>query len=97
MEARCPRCGLRFEREEGYWTGAMAIDLIVTELLFGAALLVVLIFTWPDIPMVPLLIAALVLNGLFPVIFYPLAKTLWIAFDLSVRPHGSDEKSGEYW
>ncbi|HSJ44104.1 MAG TPA: hypothetical protein VK923_05405 [Euzebyales bacterium] len=31
----CPRCGLVFEREEGYWLGAMIIAFAVIEGMFG--------------------------------------------------------------
>jgi uncharacterized protein (DUF983 family) len=27
MYEKCPVCGWRFEREEGYWTGAIALNL----------------------------------------------------------------------
>lgn len=86
MYDRCPQCGLHFEREEGYWTGAMAINLITTELVFAAALLVAILKTWPDVPTIPLLVAGLVLNGVVSIAFYPIAKTIWIAIDLLLHP-----------
>ena len=30
MVPDCPRCGLHFEREQGYWTGALAFNMIAT-------------------------------------------------------------------
>ena len=40
MNEPCPRCGLRFEREPGYWTGAMvasyALGVPVLLLIVGA-------------------------------------------------------------
>ncbi len=86
MIDRCPQCGLHFEREEGYWTGAVAINTVVTEVIFVALLATVVIWTWPNVPMVPLLVAALVLNAVFPLFFYPISKTLWVAIDLSLHP-----------
>jgi Protein of unknown function (DUF983) len=86
MVDRCPQCGLYFEREEGYWTGAVAINLVVTELLFFACLAVAVIWTWPDVPLAPVLGGALALNGLFPLFFYPFSKTLWVAIDLTLHP-----------
>ncbi|MCC7169553.1 MAG: DUF983 domain-containing protein [Planctomycetes bacterium] len=86
MVDRCPRCGLHFEREEGHWTGAIAINLVATELVFVALLLIVIIRTWPDIPSTQLLIAGALLNLTFPLIFYPFAKTLWVAIDLIAHP-----------
>ena len=86
MSDRCPKCGLHFEREEGYWTGAVAINTVVTELVFVTMMVVVVIWTWPDIPMVPLLVAAVALNAVFPLFFYPISKTVWVAIDLSLHP-----------
>src|SRR5205823_8866469 len=40
MLDRCPRCGLPFERGEGYWLGAMAVNLGAAEAAFGVFLLV---------------------------------------------------------
>ncbi|HET9016185.1 MAG TPA: DUF983 domain-containing protein [Thermomicrobiaceae bacterium] len=93
MVGRCPTCGLHFEREEGYWTGAMAIDLVVTEFVFAAALVAVSVATWPNIPMVPLLVAGLLINGVVSVVFYPIAKTIWVAIDLIFHPLEENEVS----
>ncbi len=41
LRERCPRCGVRFEREEGYFLGAYALNLIVAEFL-GLGLAIVL-------------------------------------------------------
>ena len=35
MKVHCDQCGLRFEREEGYWVGALIINTTVT---FGSFL-----------------------------------------------------------
>ena len=43
LRERCPRCGVRFEREEGYFLGAYGLNLIVAEFL-GLGLAIVLIF-----------------------------------------------------
>ena len=43
LRERCPRCGVRFEREEGYFLGAYALNLIVAEFL-GLGLAIFLIF-----------------------------------------------------
>lgn len=91
MRARCPECGLYFEREEGYWTGSLAIDLIVTELVFAAVLVGVVVETWPHVPTMPLLIAGLAVNTFVSVFFYPIAKTIWVAIDLVPHPLEPDE------
>ena len=50
MAEHCSRCGLRFEREPGYWVGAVTINTIV---IFGTFLVVfggLVVLTWPDVP-----------------------------------------------
>jgi uncharacterized protein (DUF983 family) len=83
MLAACPRCGLVFEAEEGYWVGAMTWNIIITELLFVAIVGIGVALTWPELPVWPLVIVGVALNGLFPIFFYPISKTLWVATDLA--------------
>jgi uncharacterized protein (DUF983 family) len=78
----CPGCGHRFERESGYWVGAIIINLAVTEAVFGAIFIATLLLTAPEVPWQPLLAVALITNGVFPFLFYPLSKTIWLAVDL---------------
>lgn len=92
MVDRCPRCNLRFEREEGYWVGAMTMNIGVTELLFAALLVIAVVLTWPDIPVWPLVAAGVAINGIFPVVFYPFSKTIWLAVDLAyLHPLSTEE------
>ena len=86
MTETCPRCGLRFEREQGYWAGAITIDTAATFGLFGLLVIGMIAATWPDVPWTALLVIALVVNGVFPILFYPYARLLWVAMDLRVRP-----------
>jgi uncharacterized protein (DUF983 family) len=79
---RCPRCGLDLERGEGFWLGTLAINLGVTELVFGGTLVGVMVLTWPNVPWVALTVAAVLLNGLLPLILYPFARTTFLAIDL---------------
>jgi len=83
MVDHCPRCGWNFEHEEGYWVGAMSFNIAITELVFAALLAIVVLSTWPSIPVLELVIIGLVLNGLFPIFYYPFSKTLWTAVDLA--------------
>uniref|UniRef100_A0A831X915 DUF983 domain-containing protein n=1 Tax=Thermorudis peleae TaxID=1382356 RepID=A0A831X915_9BACT len=90
LVARCPRCGLVFECEEGHWTGAMAINIGGTELVFVVALVAGLVLTWPAPPIAWLLAITIALNALVPVLFYPFSKTIWISIDLLL--HALDER-----
>lgn len=93
LRERCPGCGLGFEREHGYWLGAMIINLAVTEGLFGIVFVGGMVVTWPDVPWTGLLVAALVLNAVVPVVFYPWSKTLWLAVDLCFNPPSVSEEA----
>ena len=90
VHERCAVCGLRFERshEEAhdYWLGAYTLNFIVTEVVFGLALLLALLLTWPDPPWRALLYGGAVLMSVTPVVFYPMSKCLWLAIDLIFRP-----------
>jgi uncharacterized protein (DUF983 family) len=95
LRERCPRCGIRFEREEGYFLGAYALNLIVAEFL-GLGLAILLIFKtdlrnlqllWQEVIAVALAIA-------FPVALFPFSRTVWIAMDLIFHPpvRGSEQQ-----
>jgi uncharacterized protein (DUF983 family) len=86
LEPSCPNCGYVFERQEGYWVGALIVNIAVAEAWFFVLLMVVLFSTAPEVPWVPLLVVALVTNGLLPVIFYPHSKAFWMAIDLYIHP-----------
>ena len=86
LRHHCPSCGFLFEREEGYWVGAMIVNIAVTEAAFAAVFLGGMLATWPDVPWTALLVAGLVVNGLLPIVFYPLSKTIWLGVDLYFNP-----------
>ena len=94
MRETCTICGLRFEREEGYFTGAMAVNLIVAELVFAAGLAGSFYATHPDTPgnWVYGWILVMVLG---PLALYPFSKTIWLAFDLLFRPTRNSEADPE--
>lgn len=77
----CPRCGLHFEREEGYWAGALAINIGVAGAVFIVTFGVALTLTVPDVPVAPLLAILIPLMILVPLLGYPFSKTVWVAVD----------------
>lgn len=93
LRERCPGCGLAFEREEGYWVGAMIVNLVVTEGLFGVSFVLAVALTWPQVPWTALLVAAVLLNGVVPVVFYPWSKTVWLALELCFHPPSVSEEA----
>jgi uncharacterized protein (DUF983 family) len=82
MPERCPGCGLAFERGDGFWLGAMAVNLGVTEAIFGLFVVGGILLTWPGVPWVALTVGGVLLNAVVPVVFYPFSKTIVLAFDL---------------
>jgi uncharacterized protein (DUF983 family) len=83
MVPDCPRCGLHFEREEGYWSGAIAINTIIIGGIFAIVFIATMALTVPDIPWVGLLMAVIPIMSIGPLIVYPFSKTLWLAVDLA--------------
>lgn len=88
MAPDCPHCRHHFERHEGYWLGAIAINTVVTIAGFGAGLVGAMVLTWPDPPWRQIGLAATGFTAIFPVVFYPWSKTLWVALDLTAHPPG---------
>ncbi|HZC04127.1 MAG TPA: DUF983 domain-containing protein [Ktedonobacterales bacterium] len=83
MYESCGSCGWVFEREEGYWTGAIAVNLVVTELLIFFAIFPLLIF---QAPLVWSIVIGLGLAVLTPFAFYRHSKSLWMAMDFMLHP-----------
>jgi uncharacterized protein (DUF983 family) len=97
MVEQCPGCGLRFEREEGYWVGGMIVNFAVTELAFAIVFATGLAIYWPDVPWGWLTVVAVAVNAVVPLAFYPFSKTIWLALDGLLRrmDRQDDDVSGE--
>lgn len=93
MKAHCRRCGLEFEREPGYWVGAMIINTTATFATFLAVFGGAILLTWPEVPWVWVLLVTAVTNLVIPILFYPISKTLWAALELSWHPLEAEELS----
>jgi uncharacterized protein (DUF983 family) len=87
MVPDCPHCHLHFEREPGYWVGAVAINTMVIGMLFTIVMVIWSGLTIPNIPWVALLMAEVPLMAIGPAAFYPFSKTLWIAVDRAFLMH----------
>jgi uncharacterized protein (DUF983 family) len=81
---RCPVCNFTFEREPGYYTGAIAINLVVTELVIVAVAVPLAASQAVSIPVMILLGATLPV--LLPLLCFRPAKGLWISFDHIIHP-----------
>ena len=86
MREACPDCGLAFEREPGYWVGAVIINTTVIFATFLATLGILIAATWPNVPWMIVLIVTAIVNIVVPVVFYPMSKILWLGLELSWHP-----------
>ena len=90
MNDHCSNCGWIFEREEGYWTGAIAVNLVVAEFLAAAgAIPLAIMQASPVLVMgigVPLVIA-------LPFLFNRHSKSFWMALDFMIHPVSLTERS----
>jgi len=83
----CPRCDLHFEREQGYWAGALAINIGIAGVVFVVAFAVGLVLTVPDVPVGPFLAVLVPLMIIVPTFAYPFSKTIWVAVDRALLQH----------
>jgi uncharacterized protein (DUF983 family) len=83
----CPRCGYGFEREEGYWVGALIVNIAAAQLLAMAVLLGGLALFWPDVPWAGLLAVGIPAIAIVPVWLYPRTKTIWVWLDNRIHPY----------
>lgn len=79
VRADCPACGTVFQREEGFFVGAIMINVVTTEAaVLATAGLWLLASAGSDSAMLAALFAVALL---FPVAFYHHAWSLWLAGD----------------
>jgi uncharacterized protein (DUF983 family) len=87
---RCPNCHFRYEREEGYYTGAVAINLILTEFVLAAVALPVAASQAVSLPV--MIALGVTLPILLPLLFYRLTKSLWMSLDHFIHPVPAEER-----
>ncbi len=88
MKERCPGCGMRFEREPGFFVGAYLINFAITE---GMLFVLVMGFVFwkdqhPDAGVVVPVVIGISIGVVAPILFYPFARTIWSAFDVGMTP-----------
>ena len=83
---RCPRCAFKFERVEGHWIGAIAINTVAAFGLMLASIVIGAFLTYPDVPFAPLVTVAVSIAVAVPLLFLPSSRTLWTAIDLWMTP-----------
>jgi uncharacterized protein (DUF983 family) len=84
MRRACPRCDLRFEKEEGGFLGAMTLNYVVAIGVWLVVLIVAIVLTVPDVPVGPLMAVSAVVLIAVPLWFFPRSKMLWAAVEFLV-------------
>jgi hypothetical protein len=85
MNDPCPVCGLLFEREEGYFLGAMYVSYALSSAVLAALFFVVaaLLPTWRSVPVA--LVAIALYLPLMPLVFR-YSRVVWIYYDRAIDP-----------
>ena len=79
MHERCAACGLRYEREQGYFVGAIYINYAVTVAIAAGG---VLVLDWTiGLTLAEQLAIGIALGALVPVVFFRYARSLWLSLD----------------
>src|SRR5919201_1897552 len=87
MWERCPQCGLRFEREEGYFTGAMyASYLLALPLVFGIFGILWLFSSRTLVAAEVLLVVTTVLTVPLVPLLFRYSRAIWLYFDWRFGP-----------
>jgi uncharacterized protein (DUF983 family) len=81
---RCPTCQFVYEREPGYYTGAIAVNLVLTELLIVAIAVPLAASQAVSIPV--LAVVGIALCTLLPLLLYRPTKGLWMGIDHFIHP-----------
>ncbi len=84
MRSSCPSCGLAFEREPGYFTGAMVVSYLIGVVVYAAlALALWVVPGWPV--ELALLVAAAAFLPAAPAI-WRWSRVIWMHLDHAIDP-----------
>ncbi len=83
----CPTCEVRFEREDGYFLGGYAINIVVSEsIALGLAIWLLFGTELRELPLLQQELIAVALAVGFPLLLFPWSRTFWMALDLTLHP-----------
>jgi uncharacterized protein (DUF983 family) len=89
MHDRCAACDLRYEREQGYFVGAIYINYAVTVAV--AAGTVLILDALVGLTLAQQLAIGIALAALVPLVFFRYSRSLWLSVDYLVTL--ADERS----
>ena len=85
LNGACPRCGLQFERDEGFFLGSMSLNYGVT--IAGWLAPVALCWHWGVLSGTAAAILAIAGAILVPVVFYRSSRSWWLMNYYIFLPH----------
>ena len=85
MHINCPNCNLKFEREQGYFIGAMYINYGATVFLVFPGYFFIDLFN--SIPFIANFCVWGLVSAVFPIFFYRYSKSLWLNMDYILNPN----------
>jgi uncharacterized protein (DUF983 family) len=87
LRPKCPFCGFALDRgEPDFWIGGYAVNLVVAEFIVTLILITVTAVRWPDVPWTFLQWGGAFLAVAMPLLFFPVSRLLWLAWDYCFRP-----------
>jgi uncharacterized protein (DUF983 family) len=93
---RCRSCGHAYRRgDAAFELGAVTANIMLTFLGVLTTVLVLVVLTAPDVPVVGVTVATATVALIGPAVFYPVSFTLWQAIDLWMRRPTRAELAGE--
>ena len=87
MHADCPHCNLKFEREQGYFVGAIYINYAATIAVAVPGFFILDAFT--NLSINHQLAIWVPFAVIFPLVFFHHARSLWLALDHLINPSAS--------
>ncbi|HEX7295141.1 MAG TPA: hypothetical protein VF251_05270 [Pyrinomonadaceae bacterium] len=90
IKHHCDNCHALFKREQGFFVGAILMNVVVSELLILVVCFFALLLLGADYDDV--LIVLFVVGVLFPVLFFHHSWSFWLAFDYLVESLPKYEK-----
>jgi uncharacterized protein (DUF983 family) len=85
MNEPCPVCGILFQREEGYFLGAMYVSYLIAS-VFMLSLYFVAQWLWPDLNSYVLVFAITILYLPFVPVVFRYSRVVWMHFERCGSP-----------
>jgi uncharacterized protein (DUF983 family) len=93
MRESCPKCALVFDRSDGYWIGAVAVNTMMSAFLLLVTVVVSFLLALPDPQWQPVLIPSVAVGVIAPVFLDPISRTFWTSMVAIGRPPGKRDEN----